>query len=77
MNRTASGMLAATLSVSFAAADVLSANAASFYVPQAQSASSDVQTVEARYGDSQWIRRHSDRRYVNRNRVFSRNDGMY
>lgn len=77
MNRILSGVLAATLSVSFAAADVLSANAASFYVPQAQSASSDVQTVEARNGDTQWIRRHGDRRYVNRNRTFSRNDGMY
>jgi hypothetical protein len=65
MNKIVSGLLAATLSVSFAAAAGVPAGAAQILLPQAPSASSDVQAVEY-----QTWRRH---RSVNRN--FSQNDG--
>ncbi|RJT36106.1 BA14K family protein [Mesorhizobium waimense] len=69
MNRIISGLLATTLSASFVAAEIVPVNAQPSYVPLGQGLSSDVQTVQ--YQD--W-RRH---RNLNRNRNFSRNDGMY
>lgn len=74
MNKIMSGILAGTLSASFAASAALPANAVQMFVPQAPSASNDVQTVEARNGDPRWIRRHG-KRHVNRGVV--RNNGMY
>ncbi|MGX5847369.1 BA14K family protein [Mesorhizobium sp. PL10] len=69
MNRIISGLLATTLSASFVAAEIVPVNAQPSYVPLVQGLSSDVQAVQ--YQD--W-RRH---RNLNRNRNFSRNDGMY
>jgi hypothetical protein len=46
MNKLMSGMLAATLSVSFAAAAAVPAGAEQIFVPQAPFASSDVQAVD-------------------------------
>lgn len=66
MNRIVSGMLAATLSVSFAAAEVVPANAEPTYVPQGQGLSSDVQLVQY----EPWRRR-------NFNRNFAPDDGRY
>jgi hypothetical protein len=74
MNMISSGLLAATMSALFAASAALPASAASFYVPRAQSASSDVQTVEARNGVPQWIPRQGNRNF-NGNRNFGRNSG--
>ena len=73
MNKIMSGILAGALSASFAASAALPANAVQMFVPQAPSASSDVQTVEARNGDPRWIRRHGNR--VHRRVIH--NDGMY
>ncbi|RWC96416.1 MAG: BA14K family protein [Mesorhizobium sp.] len=69
MNRIASSLLAAALSASFVAADVMSVNAQPIYAPQPQGLSSDVQTVQYQ----EW-RRH---RTISRNRVYSRNGDMY
>ena len=69
MNRIISGLLATTLSASFVAAEIVPLNAQPSYVPMGQGLSSDVQTVQYQ----EW-RRH---RNFNRNRTFSRNDGMY
>ncbi|MET3521273.1 BA14K family protein [Mesorhizobium abyssinicae] len=69
MNRIASSLLAAALSASFVAADVMSVNAQPIYAPQPQGLSSDVQTVQYQ----EW-RRH---RTMSRNRVYSRNGDMY
>ena len=71
MNKIATGLLATTLSVSFAAAAIMPADAAQMFVPQAPSVSSDVQAVDYR----PWMRH----RNFNGNRDFriSRNDGMY
>lgn len=69
MNRIISGLLATTLSASFVAAEIVPVNAQPSYVPMGQGLSSDVQTVQYQ----EW-RRH---RNFNRNRSFSRNDGMY
>jgi len=69
MNRIISGLLATTLSASFVAAEIVPVNAQPSYVPMGQGLSSDVQTVQYQ----EW-RRH---RNFNRNRTFSRNDGMY
>ncbi|CAN7569920.1 BA14K family protein [Mesorhizobium amorphae] len=69
MNRIISGLLATTLSASFVAADLVPVNAQPSYVPMGQGLSSEVQTVQYQ----EW-RRH---RNFNRNRTFSRNDGMY
>ena len=69
MNRIISGLLATTLSASFVAAEIVPVNAQPSYVPLGQGLSSDVQTVQYQ----EW-RRH---RNFNRNRTFSRNDGMY
>jgi len=67
MNRIASGLLAATLSASFIAAEIVPVNAQPVYVPQSQGLSSDVQTVQYQ----EW----KQHRKFNRNRNFSRNDG--
>lgn len=69
MNRIISGLLATTLSASFVAAEIVPVNAQPSYVPMGQGLSSDVQAVQYQ----EW-RRH---RNFNRNRTFSRNDGMY
>ncbi|MBA1140414.1 BA14K family protein [Mesorhizobium neociceri] len=71
MNKIATGLLATTLSVSFAAAAIVPADAAQMFVPQAPSAPSNVQAVDYQ----PWMRH----RNFNRNRDFrvSRNDGMY
>ena len=64
MNKIISGMLAATLSVSFVAA-AIPANAAQMFVPQAPEASSNILNVEARNGDRNFQWRH--KRYGDRN----------
>lgn len=69
MNRIISGLLATTLSASFVAAEIVPVNAQPSYVPMGQGLLSDVQAVQYQ----EW-RRH---RNFNRNRTFSRNDGMY
>ena len=46
MNRIATGLLATVLSVSFAAAAAVPADAATVYVPQAQAPGPVVQTVD-------------------------------
>ncbi|SFO75827.1 BA14K-like protein [Mesorhizobium sp. NFR06] len=68
MKKIVSGLLAATLSVSFAAAAAVPANSAQVFVPQASPASSNVQTIAER--DFRW--RHGHWRGGQR---FSRNDG--
>ncbi len=76
MNRIISGMLATTLSVSFAAA-AMPANAAQIFVPQARQLR-QYPKVEARdNGNYQWRHNRQGNRNFNRNRNFSRNDGMY
>ncbi|MDX8517616.1 BA14K family protein [Mesorhizobium dulcispinae] len=65
MNRIASGLLAAALSASFIAAEMVPVNAQPTYVPQPQGLSSDVQTVQYR----DW------RRHRSFNRDFSRRNG--
>jgi Ni/Co efflux regulator RcnB len=65
MKKIVTGLLAATLSVSFAAAAAMPANAAQVFVPQAQTASPDVQAIDYK----PWMRH----RHFNRN--FSRHDG--
>jgi Ni/Co efflux regulator RcnB len=77
MNKIVTGILATTLSASFAAAAV-PANAAQMFVPQAASASSDVQTVDYK----PWMKnRHFNRNFGNRNfngnRNFARNGDGY
>jgi len=69
MNKIVSGLLATTLSVSFAAAAAMPADAARIFQPQASFVSSDVQSVDYR----PWMKHRS----VNRNRSFSRSDGAY
>ena len=72
MTKIASGLLAATLSVSFAATAAVPANAAPMFVPQASPASSGVQTVAER--DFRW--RHGG--HWRGGQRFSRNDsGMW
>nr|WIE89426.1 BA14K family protein [Mesorhizobium sp. WSM4875] len=66
MKRIASGLMAAALSASFIAAEVVPVNAQPAYVPQSQGLSSDVQTVQYR----DW------RRHRSFNRDFSRRDGV-
>jgi hypothetical protein len=66
MNRIVSGLLATTLTVSFAAAAAMPAGAAGILLPQAPSASSDVQAVDHR----PW------RKYRSVNRNLSQNDGI-
>ncbi len=77
MNKIVSGILATSLSISFAAA-AMPANAAQMFMPQAPDASSNIQNVEARNGDLQWKKRNGERRHFNRNfsgnRNFTRNN---
>lgn len=88
MNKIVSGMLAATLSVSFAAAAAVPANAASFYVPQNSAASSDVQTVDwqpqLKHRNFRGKNFHGNRNFGRNfggnygvNRSFARNDGAF
>lgn len=84
MNKIVSGILATTLSVSFAAA-AMPANAAQMFVPQASDSSSNILNVgESRYGPSQWRHnRHFNRNFSSRDfgnrRNFARNNdgGVY
>jgi hypothetical protein len=70
MNKIATGLLATTLSVSFAAAAAMPANAAQMFVPQPSATSSDIVNVgESRY--DQW---RLGKRHFNRNRNFSNRD---
>ncbi|MCA0048734.1 BA14K family protein [Mesorhizobium sp. B283B1A] len=73
MNRILSGVVAATLSATFVAAEVVPVNAATAYVPLSQTVTPDVQTVQYR----EWRRNRSFDRNFSRNRSFSRNGGMY
>ncbi|TPJ43507.1 BA14K family protein [Mesorhizobium sp. B2-5-13] len=73
MNRITTGLLAATLSATFVAAEVVPVNAQPTYVPLSQAAMPDVQTVQYR----EWRRNRSFDRNFSRNRSFSRNGGMY
>ncbi|MER8432221.1 BA14K family protein [Mesorhizobium caraganae] len=73
MNKIATGLLATTLSVSFAAAAILPADAAQMFVPQATTTSSDIVKVgeshPKRY--EQW---RLGKRHFNGNRNFARNN---
>lgn len=64
MKKIVTGLLAATLSVSFAAAAAVPANAAQIFVPQAQTPSPDIQAVDYK----PWLRhnRHFDGRFARR-----------
>lgn len=80
MNKIMSGMLAATLSVSFAAASAVPAGATPVFVPQAASTSADVQTVD--YKPWQKNRNFSrnfkgTRNFGNRNFAQNNNGGAY
>ncbi|QKC83792.1 BA14K family protein [Mesorhizobium sp. NZP2077] len=79
MNKIVTGILATTLSVSFAAAAAMPANAGQMFVPQAASASSDVQTVDYQpwMKNRHFRRNFSNRNFSNRNfgnRDFARNN---
>ncbi|WP_027144974.1 BA14K family protein [Mesorhizobium sp. WSM3626] len=73
MNRITTGLLAAALSATFVAAEVVPVNAQPAYVPLSQAATPDVQTVQYR----EWRRNRSFDRNFSRNRSFSRNGDMY
>ncbi|TPM37097.1 BA14K family protein [Mesorhizobium sp. B2-3-4] len=76
MNKITTGILAATLSVSFAAAAAMPANAAQMFVPQASANSSDIVNVESRGNEWRHGNRHFNRNFGNRhfgNRNFARN----
>ncbi|TPN66474.1 BA14K family protein [Mesorhizobium sp. B1-1-1] len=74
MNKVLSGLLATTLSASFAVAAAMPVEAAPAYVPQPASVSSDVQTVQYR----PWERRRNFRGEFRGNRNFYRdNRGAY
>ncbi|TIU48250.1 MAG: BA14K family protein [Mesorhizobium sp.] len=73
MNRITTGLLAATLSATFVAAEVVPVTAQPAYVPLSQAATPDVQTVQYR----EWRRNRSFDRNFSRNRSFSRNGDMY
>ncbi|QKC96782.1 BA14K family protein [Mesorhizobium sp. NZP2298] len=74
MNKIVTGILATTLSASFAAAAV-PANAAQMFVPQAASASSDVQTVDYKpWMNNRHFNRNSGNRHFNGHRNFARNN---
>jgi hypothetical protein len=70
MNKIVTGMLATALSVSFAAAAAVPANAAQMFVPQGPDSSSNV--INVAEGGAQYLR-HSGRHFGNRH--FSRNFG--
>lgn len=84
MNKIVTGILAATLSVSFAAAAAMPANAAQMFVPQAPDSSSNI--IKVADGGAQFQRRagrhfgnrhFSNRNFGNRNfgaRNFARNN---
>ncbi|MBZ9774878.1 BA14K family protein [Mesorhizobium sp. CO1-1-8] len=72
MNRITTSLLAATLSVTFVAAEAVSVNAQPNYVPQPQVAVPDVQTVQYR----EWRKDRYNRNF-SRDRSFSRNRGAY
>ncbi|RUW60992.1 BA14K family protein [Mesorhizobium sp. M7A.F.Ca.US.008.03.1.1] len=72
MNRITTSLLAATLSVTFVAAEAASVNAQPNYVPQSQAAVPDVQTVQYR----EWRKDRYNRNF-SRDRSFSRNRGAY
>jgi len=80
MNKIATGLLATTLSISFAAAAAMPANAAQMFVPQSSATSSDIVNVgESRHDDWRW-KRQGNRNFGNRDfrvsRQFARkNDG--
>lgn len=73
MNRIMSGLLATTLSLSFAAAEIVPVNAQPTYVPLGQGLSSNVETVQY----EPWRKRNfsRDRDFSRRN--VARNDGSY
>ena len=78
MNKIATGLLATTLSISFAAAAAMPANAAQMFVPQSSATSSDIVNVgESRNDDWRWMR-HGNRNLGNRDfrvgRQFARNN---
>lgn len=77
MNRIMSGMLATTLSISFAAAEIVPVNAQPSYAPPAQGLTSNVQTVQY----EPWRRHRNFNRDFSRRdfsrRSFARDDGMY
>ncbi len=81
MNKIATGLLATTLSISFAAAAVMPADAAQMFVPQATATPSDIVNVgESRY--DQWRqgkRQFKGNRDFRGGRNFARNnnDGPY
>ncbi|KAA3450074.1 BA14K family protein [Mesorhizobium sp. SARCC-RB16n] len=73
MNRITTGLLAATLSATFVAAEAVPVNAQPAYVPLSQATTPDVQTVQYQ----EWRRNRSFDRNFSRNRSFSRNGNMY
>ncbi|TIM94135.1 MAG: BA14K family protein [Mesorhizobium sp.] len=78
MNRITTSLLAATLSATFVAAEAVSVNAQSNYVPQSQAAMPDVQTVQYReWRKDRYNRNFSRDRSFSRDRNFSRNRGAY
>ncbi|MER8374052.1 BA14K family protein [Mesorhizobium sp. M1406] len=72
MNRITAGMLAATLSATFVAAETVPVNAQPNYAPQSQVAVPDVQTVQYQ----EW-RKNRYNRSFSRDRNFSRDRGAY
>ncbi|RUZ81036.1 BA14K family protein [Mesorhizobium sp. M7A.F.Ca.US.006.01.1.1] len=78
MNRITTSLLAATLTVTFVAAEAVSVNAQPNYVPQSQVAVPDVQTVQYReWRKDRYNRNFSRDRSFSRDRNFSRNRGAY
>ncbi|ESY53238.1 MULTISPECIES: BA14K family protein [unclassified Mesorhizobium] len=78
MNKIATGLLATTLSISFAAAAAMPANAAQMFVPRSSATSSDIVNVgDSRHDNWRWMR-HGNRNSGNRDfrvgRQFSRNN---
>ncbi|MHA6685575.1 BA14K family protein [Mesorhizobium sp. A556] len=63
MNKITSGIMAGVLSVSFAGAGMIPAQAASVYVPQQQMTTPNVQTVQWKRRNWQRHSRHDSRRY--------------
>ncbi|MER8462806.1 BA14K family protein [Mesorhizobium sp. M1396] len=72
MNRITAGMLAATLSATFVAAETVPVNAQPNYAPQSQVAVPDVQIVQYQ----EW-RKNRYNRSFSRDRNFSRDRGAY
>jgi len=73
MNKIVSGMLAATLSASFAISAAVPAGATQMIAPQGPSASSDVQAVDYK----PWMKNRNFNGDRNRNFSRSNNDGAY